>query len=367
MLLRNQPILFRLLPILAWVLLLGLPPAIVADEVDRFVRAKMLEQQLPGAVFAVLRHGQVLREGAYGFANLELGVPATTTTVFQVGSITKQFTARAVLMLADEGKLGIHDPISLYVHRTPDSWSDVTLYHLLTHTSGIPNWVGMDDFSFHTDYTEREFLALFADKPLEFRPGDRFQYSSAAYSLLTIVVERVSGKRFEEFLRERIFVPAGMESTGINDTATLVPGRAQGYVVRNGKVQNAVNVRPRITASSGSVLTNIADMARYERMLLGQRQLRPATEALLLRPVRLNDGQHYHYGMGWYLRDSGKVDIVYHTGTTAAGFRAAYLRHLPSGLAVVFLCNASGDGVEPLPIAEGLARMYLDRLADVSQ
>nr|MCU0226886.1 beta-lactamase family protein [Bryobacterales bacterium] len=304
-----------------------LPRAAQADEVDRFVRAKMQEQQLPGAAFAVMRRGEVLREGAYGFASLELGVPASTGTVFQVGSITKQFAARAILMLADEGKLRIHDPVSLYLSRTPDTWSGITLYHLLTHTSGIPNWVGMEDFSFHRDYTEREFLALFAQKPLEFRPGERFQYSSAAYSLLSLVIERVSGKAFEDFLRERIFHPAGMESTRINDTVTLVPGRAQGYVIRNGGIQNAVNVRPRITASSGAVLTTIGDLARYERALLKGAQLSRASENLQLKPVRLNNGQTYHYGMGWYLRDAAKVDIVYHTGTTAAGFRAAYLRH----------------------------------------
>ncbi|MCW5964688.1 MAG: beta-lactamase family protein [Bryobacterales bacterium] len=338
-----------------------------ADEVDAFVRARLQEQKLPGAVFAVMRYGDVLRADAYGFANLELGVPTTTETVFQLGSITKQFAARAILMLADEGKLRVNDPISLYISRAPASWRGITLHHLLTHTSGIPNWVGMDDFSFHSDYTEREFLAIFADRALDFAPGDRFHYSSAAYSLLTIVIEKVSGKRFGDFLAERIFAPAGMDSTRINDTTSLVPGRAQGYLIRNRKLQNAVNLRPQITASSGAVLTTIADMARYERVLLRGADLRPASEAALLRPVRLNNGQPYPYGMGWYLRHAGKVDIVYHTGTTAAGFRAAYVRHLPSGISVVFMCNASGDGVEPLPIAEGLVRIYLDRMVEASQ
>lgn len=341
--------------------------SVAADEVDSFVRAKLQEQKLPGAVFSVMRFGDVVRTGAYGFANLELGVPATTETVFQVGSITKQFAARAILMLADEGKLRVHDPISHYLPRAPATWGGITLYHLLTHTSGIPNWVGMDDFSFHSDYSEREFLAIFADKPLDFAPGDRFHYSSAAYSLLTVVIEKVSGKRFEDFLAERIFIPAGMGSTRINDTVSLVPGRAQGYLIRGGKLQNAINLRPRITASSGAVLTTLADMAKYERVLLRGGDLRPVTEAMLVRPVRLNNGQPYNYGMGWYLRHAGKVDMVYHTGTTAAGFRAAYVRHLPSGLSVVFMCNASGDGVEPLPIAEGLLRIYLDRLVEASQ
>ncbi len=158
-----------------------------------------------------------------------------------------------------------------------------------------------------------------------------------------------------------------MESTRINDTASLVTGRAQGYLIENGELHNAVNLRPRITAASGAVLTTIADLARYEQVLLHGGDLQRSSEAMLLRPVRLNNGRAYHYGMGWYLRDVGRVDIVYHTGTTAAGFRAAYVRHLPSGLSVVFLCNASGDGVEPLPIAEGLARIFLDRLVDVSQ
>lgn len=338
-----------------------------ADEVDSFVRARMQQQQIPGAAFAVMHHGEVLRSGAYGFANVELGVPATTESVFQIGSITKQFAARLLLMLADERKLRLDDPLVQYLPQAPPAWNRVTLYHLLTHTSGIPNWVGMEEFSFHNDYNEREFLALFAGKPLDFQPGERFQYSSYAYSLLSIVIEKISGKRFAELVEDRIFAPAGMVNTRINDTISLVPGRAQGYLVRNGVLQNALNIRPRITATSGAVLTTISDLARYEKVLLQGGDLRPASEAMLWRPVRLNNGQHYHYGLGWYLRDAGKVDIVYHTGTTEAGFRAAYFRHLPSGLSVVFLCNASGDGIEPLPIAEGLARLYLDRLVNVSQ
>lgn len=363
---RQPSFRLRLAPLLALVLLQGL--WLAADEVDRFVLSRMHEQQLPGVAFAVMHHGEVIRSGAYGFASLELQVPVTSETVFQIGSITKQFAARVLLMLADEGKLSLDDPLVLHIPHAPAAWKRITLYHLLTHTSGIPNWVGIDQFSFHTDYGEREFLALFADRPLDFTPGERFQYSSYAYSLLSIVIEKATGKRFGEVVEERIFRPAGMSSTRINDTVSLVPGRAQGYLIRGGKLHNAVNVRPRITATSGAVLTTIEDLARYEKVLLQGDGLQPASEALLWKPVRLNRGQLYPYGLGWYLRDAAKVDIVYHTGTTEAGFRAAFFRHLPSGISVVFLCNASGDGVEPLPVAEGLARIYLDRMiSSVSQ
>lgn len=348
-------------------LIVVLAGAAFPDEVDAFVRAKLQEQKLPGAVFAVMRHGQIVRSGAYGYASVELGVPATTDTVFQIGSITKQFASRAVLMLAEDGKLRLDDPVNRYIPLAPSSWNQITLRHLLTHTSGIPNWVGMDEFSFLNDYSEKEFLTMFSGKPLEFQPGERFQYSSAAYSLLSIVIEKVSGERFGDFLVNRIFTPAGMESTRINDTVTLVPGRAQGYVIKKGTMHNAVNLRPRITAPSGAVLTTVADIARYERVLLSGKGLKPSSNAMLLQPVRLNSGQLYHYGLGWYLRDVNNVDTVYHTGTTSAGFRAAYFRHLPSGISTVFLCNASGDNVEPLPIAEGLTRIFLDRLAEVSQ
>lgn len=349
-------------------LLVCLIPALTAEEVEAFFRAKIREQRLPGAVYAVMHNGEMVRSGAYGFANLELGVPVTAETVFQVGSVSKQFAARAVLMLADEGKLSLDDPLNWYLPEAQKVWERITLRHLLTHTSGIPNWVGMEEFSFHTDYTRQAFLALLQDRDLEFPPGERFQYSSAAYSLLSIVIEKTAGMPYAAFVEERIFKPAGMASTRINDPASLVEGRAQGYVIRNGEVTNGVNLRPRITAPSGGVLTTIADLARYERALRQGQGLSPESNAGILRPVRLNSGQLHPYGLGWYLRDVNRLEAVYHTGTTAAGFRAAYYRHLPTGVSVVFLCNASGDGVEPLPIAEGIAHLYIHQgMADVSQ
>jgi CubicO group peptidase (beta-lactamase class C family) len=338
-----------------------------ADDVEEFLLARMKEQHLPGVAFSVLRHGEVIRSGALGYASLELQASAKTSTIFQIGSVTKQFTARAVLLLVDEGKLRLEDPLRKYVPEVPVSWNRITLYHLLTHTSGVPNWVGMDDFSFFQDYTPRQFLAIFADKPLDFAPGDRFKYSSAGYSLLTFVIEKASGMPFAEFLEKRVFVRAGLKATSVNDSQKVLPGRAEGYIVRNGAIYNGVNLRPRMTAPSGAVLSTVEDLARWEQFLLKADDLRPATRALINRPVRLNSGTSYHYGLGWYLRDSGKPDIVYHTGTTSAGFRSAYLRDLGSGITVIFLCNASGDGVEPLPIAETIARMYIERYQVVSQ
>ncbi|MDZ7637973.1 MAG: serine hydrolase domain-containing protein [Bryobacterales bacterium] len=342
-------------------------PQLQADDVEDFVVARMQEQHLPGVAFAVLRRGEVLRSEALGFASLELRAPVSSGTIFQIGSLTKQFTARAVLLLADEGKLRLTDPIRKFVPDVPVSWNRITLYHLLTHTSGVPNWVGMEEFSFHSDYTSRQFLAIFADKPLDFAPGERFKYSSAGYSLLTFAIEKASGMPFSDFLRVRLFEPAGMHATSVNDSETVLAGRAEGYVVRNGAIYNGVNLRPRITAPSGAVLSTIDDLARWESVLLAGKDLLPESRALVVRPVKLNGGNTFHYGLGWYLRDAAKSDIVYHTGTTSAGFRSAYFRDLPSGITVIFLCNASGDGVEPLPIAESVARMYIERFQPVSQ
>jgi CubicO group peptidase (beta-lactamase class C family) len=338
-----------------------------ADDIEAYVLARMQEQHLPGVAFAVLRRGELVRSEAMGFASLELQAPAKTSTIFQIGSVTKQFTARAVLLLADEGKLRLDDPLRKFVPEVPASWNRITLYHLLTHTSGVPNWVGMEEFSFFEDYTPRRFLSIFADKPLDFPPGDRFKYSSAGYSLLTFVIEKASGMSFAEFLEKRIFARAGLRSTTINDSQTVLPGRAEGYVIRNGAIYNGVNLRPKITAPSGAVLSTVEDLARWEQFLVRGDDLRAETRSLMTRPVRLNNGTHYHYGLGWYLRDAGKADIVYHTGTTSAGFRSAYLRDLQSGITVIFLCNASGDGVEPLPIAETIARMYIERYPLASQ
>jgi D-alanyl-D-alanine carboxypeptidase len=159
--------------------LLAVLPVLASDEIDLLVRARMQEQRLPGAAYVVMRSGVAVDFGVYGFANLELLVPVTPETVFQVGSLSKQFAARALLMLVDDGKVRLDDPLNRYLPKPVPEWERITLYHVLTHTSGIPNWGDFAEFSFHDDYSAEAYVAILREKNLEFRPGDRFLYSSA--------------------------------------------------------------------------------------------------------------------------------------------------------------------------------------------
>jgi len=330
-----------------------------SEAADALVKQRMQQQGLPGAVYVVTRQGAIISSGAFGMANVELSVPMGMDSVLQIGSITKQFAARAILILVDEGKLRLRDPLNLHLPRSVKAWEEVTIEHVLTHSSGIPNWTEVPGFSFYRQYSEDEFLDMLGSRHLDFRPGDKFRYSSAAYSLLAMVIEKVSGQTFATFLRDRVFKPAGMQSTAVNDDVSLVEGRASGYVLKADKMQIGVNLRPSVTAASGAVLSTALDLARYENALMKGQGLTPESNQSILKPARLRNGELAPYGFGWQLKDPRNVEIALHSGGTNAGFRAAYVRHLRSGISVIFLCNATGDGVDPVAIAESVAALFV--------
>ena len=174
---------------------------------------------------------------------MELSVPATEKTVYQLASVTKQFTATAIMMLAEEGKLGLGDKISKYLPDLPTAWKDVTVRHLLNHTSGIKSYTSVKDFfkTARKDYTHREILDLVAKDPLEFAPGEKWKYNNTGYFLLGMIIEKVAGKTYGEFLDERIFKPLGMTQTRVNDLHAIIPNRAQGYrLERQGLAERGV-------------------------------------------------------------------------------------------------------------------------------
>ena len=189
----------------------------------------------------VAKDGKVLFAKGYGLANAEHEVPNTLETKFRLGSITKQFTATAVLILQDQGKLKVQDPVGKYLSESPKAWEKVTIHHLLTHTSGIPSYT--DDPSYEKSMTQPEtvssMIARFKDKTLEFEPGSKFHYDNSGYFLLGAIVEKVSGKSYETFLKEAIFEPIGMTNTGYDQHATVLARRASGYERKGDELVNA--------------------------------------------------------------------------------------------------------------------------------
>ena len=276
----------------------GQTPAAL-DSIDRYVRAEMTRYHIPGLSLAVLRGDSVVLARGYGYANVELHAPATDSTVYQSGSVGKQFTAAGVVMLAEQGRLSLDDSIRRYLPEGPATWHGITIRHLLTHTSGIGDYT---DTTLDTrrDYTEADLVRLAASKPLEFTPGERWSYSNTAYVLLGIIIHRVTGVFYGDFLREHVFRPLGMRTTRIISEADIVPNRAAGYRLVHDTLKNQEWVSPTLnTTADGALYFTVRDLAEWAVGLNHWRIPSRAGLEASWTPVRLNNGGTYPYGFGW--------------------------------------------------------------------
>ena len=258
-------------------LLVGLAAPITgkADEIDHYITAQMQRLHILGASLAIVGDGGIVKAQGYGFANLELKAPATKDTVYEIGSNTKQFTAAAIMMLVEEGKIGLDDSITKYFSEAPQAWRGITIRHLLTHTSGIqnhvavPHWLDVfrTNLAFETTPTRGELLKMFFKLPLEFQPGESWAYDNTGYYLLGMIIEKASGKSYWQFLDERVFKPLGMNATRSTDPQPIVPNRASGYEWKNEHFENRPVLLPAIAFSAGSLLSTAEDMAKWDAAL----------------------------------------------------------------------------------------------------
>jgi len=245
------------------------------DEVDRYVQGQMQRLKIPGLSLAVVRDGKIIKQQGYGLAELELNAPATPASVYEIGSNTKQFTAAAVMMLIEEGKIALEDSIAKYFPGAPENWRGITVRHLLSHTSGIQNHLAVPGYLgvFKTDLFGRvspsraELLEMFFRLPLEFQPGDSWAYDNTGYYLLGVIVEQASGRSYWQFLEERIFQPLGMTATRNTDSTPVVANRASGYEWREKTFENRPALAPFIGFSAGSLLSSVEDLARWDAAL----------------------------------------------------------------------------------------------------
>ena len=346
--------------ILALVLALGTsgatlpaqPNATARDSVDRYISAEMARMHIPGVSVAVVRAGKVIKAQGYGIADLEHEIPVTPQTVFKIGSVSKQFLATGIMLLVQDGRLGLDDPVSKYYPGAPESWRGITVRHFLTHTSGVlREGPAFDPFKVQADSIVIQ--SAFA-RPLEFPTGSKYQYCNVCYFTLADLIARVSGKPWDEFLAERVFRPTGMTATRTTTTSELVPRRARGYTWRATGYVNAQEffaLRP-----SGAFLSTALDLAKWDSVLYQDRMLTKASRQAMWSPVRLTSGALSQYGFGWRL-DSLQGHWHVHHGGTLPGFRAQMSRFPNDSLTVIVLTNA--DGARPDELARGVARIYL--------
>jgi CubicO group peptidase (beta-lactamase class C family) len=238
----------------------------VSTRIDDYIRAEMDAQKIPGLSLAVIKNGEIVLAKGYGLANVEHQVPVKPETIFQSGSMGKQFTATAVMMLVEEGKLSLDDKITKFFPDSPQAWRNITVRHLLTHTSGLGDYP--EDFDLRRDYTEDELVQRIKTVPLAFQPGEKWSYSNLAYVMLGVLIHKVSGKFYGDFLQERVFKPLGMTTTRVISEADIVPNRAAGYRLVNGELKNQNWVSPTLnTTADGALYLTIYDMAKWDAAL----------------------------------------------------------------------------------------------------
>jgi CubicO group peptidase (beta-lactamase class C family) len=302
----------------------------------------------------------VLLSRGFGYANVELRVLASDSTIYQSGSVGKQFTAAAIVMLSEAGRLSLDDSITHYFPEAPRRWRGITIRHLLTHTSGIPDYAD-STLDLRRDYTEDELVRLAARMPLTFRPGQRWSYSNTGYLLLGILIHRVTGAFYGEFLHDRIFVPTGMTTTRIISESDIVPNRSAGYRLVDGTLQNQEWVSPSLNSTAdGSLYFTVRDLSRWAIALNHQRIPSKAGLEASWTPVRLNDGGTYPYGFGWDIGQQRGFRRIGHGGSWQ-GFRSSIERYPDFNLTVVVLSNLAQ--AEPESIAMGVAGIIEPKLA----
>lgn len=333
---------------------LGLPDA-WADDADDWLRQEMLARRIPGIALKIIHHGSETKTACYGLANLELKAPVATNTVFEIGSVTKQFTAACILILQQQGKLSIEDPVHRHLHGTPPAWTNITIRQLLSHTSGIRSYTGLEGFEWRQHLTQAQFIRAIGRFNLEFAPGESWKYSNTGYNLLGYIVENVSGTNYWEFMRRHLLEPSAMHATTDRNPTMIIPNRAAGYEQTN---HLHINRDPDLTDvyAAGALTSTIGDLAKWCFTLDTTNLLTAESKALMWTPQCLNNGKPTGYGLGWFVETNGNRTIIGHGGATS-GFSASIQRFHEDDLTVILLTNT--DEMVATKLARRVGLIYL--------
>jgi len=345
-----------LLSFLSILLLISSVTAQTADKVDDFIKTEMQKLHIPGVALAVIKDGKVIKTKGYGVANVETNTPVTNETVFKIGSISKPIIAMGIMLLVEEGKISLDDNVGKYLEGTPETWKNITIRHLLSHTSGIIREApGFDPAKIQPD---ADVIKTAYPLPLVFTPGEKYQYCNVGYFTLAEIIRKVSGKPWSEFLTERIFKPFGMNSTRTTTFDEIVSNRANGYSFSSNKLSNSevyLALRP-----SGAFLSTISDLVKLENALNGKDFLKPETRKAMWTPYKFNDGKDSNYGLGWTIDEvSGRKRIGH--GGSLNGFRSHFARFVDDGITIIVLTNLAE--ADPTKLSNGVAAQYIPAMA----
>ncbi|HET6200593.1 MAG TPA: serine hydrolase [Candidatus Acidoferrales bacterium] len=330
-------------------------------SIAQYVSAEMAKEHIPGAEVGIYHRGQILLAKGYGLADVELDVPVTPETVFQSGSVGKQFVSAAIMMLVEEGKVGLDDSITKYFPDAPASWKPILMKNLLSHTSGLAEYeseerVGANGpFYIRLDFTEDQLLKKTEALPIEFAPGEKWAYRNTNYLLLGIMIHKVTGKFYADYLTEHIFKPLGMTSTRLISDADIIPNRSSGYELDGDKLRNQTWVSPTFNSTAdGTLYFNVLDLAKWDGALYGTSLLKQSSLNRIWTVYPLNNGgpNPAHYGFGWEINTLNGHKIIEHGGAWQ-GFTCDISRYVDDSLTVVVLTNL--DAGNPAQMAHHIA------------
>lgn len=338
MLLLEQKMLASFVAVLLMFATPSLAQENLSARIDAYVKTEMQQQRIPGVSLAVVRNGKIELVKSYGFSNLEHRVPVKPETIFQSGSIGKQFAATAIMILAAEEKLSLEDKVSKFLPDAPPSWSQITVRHLLTHTAGLGDYPS--DFDLRRDHTEAELWAMIKAIPPAHPPGEKWDYSNLGYVTLGIIIRKVTGKFHGDFVGERVFKPLGMQTARIISEADIIPNRAAGYRLVRGQLLNQEWVSPSTnTTADGPYYFTVLDLAKWDAGLLSESLLPQAQLAQMWKPVRLFDGSMKGYGFGWHTEVLHGRPVVFHGGAWQ-GFKSFIVRFPKDRITFIFMANS---------------------------
>jgi CubicO group peptidase (beta-lactamase class C family) len=328
------------------------------------LRGFVQQAKLAGILLAA--KGELLYFNAYGMANVELSVPVSDKTVFEIGSISKQFVSAAAMLLVEQKRLKVSDPIHLYLPFLPGEWLGVTVEQLLTHTSGIPDYEEIASYDIYRHrLTPEDVIKIAQSRPMDFSPGTGWYYSNTGYYLLSMVVEKIEGLPLSKVLEKRIFAPLQMTQTRMADPEVIIANRAAGYWVN--KTNELINRNPTETSSTlgaGGLLSSVADLAKWDKALSDETILSSRSKKQMWSEVEIPSGKETHYGYGWMLGDIEGLPATFHYGQVA-GFNTEFVRLTEQGIAIVVFTNRYRVNAEP--ITKKVLHTFLQGLASSSK
>lgn len=311
-----------------------------AKKIDEVVQELMRVQSIPGAAVTVLENGKPVYTQTYGTSNLELKTPVLPGSIFQSGSVGKMFTSAALMLLAQDGKIKLDDPISPYFPEAKGMWDGITIRQVMMHRSGIPDYENMTTIDIQQDYSDEKLISLLSADKLDFNPGTQYRYSNSGYVALGVLIKRVSGEFYGDFLRKRVFEPCGMNTAQVNVLKMIKPGRAAGYVMGDSGLENVGPVSQSLAQTAdGSLLISINDIAKWDQCIDKGTVFSKSAMEMAWNVPPMPDGRRpiVGYGFGWMNNVKNRQKIIQHGGSFQ-GFHAHYAR-FDNGLSIGFLAN----------------------------